>query len=215
MFMVKDYTKKSEITKIREFVYDGMAGCSVSSEAFATYWVAMENNFFNTADFGLMDRFFSDYLTIQNNGIVPSENSVAENFINYFNKAARFQKKEIILRNIYRYSVYFLKLEFSKIADDQIREKVDIINAYGAKDAYPFLMEVFEDYDYAHINKNMLLDILNTVIGFVEDRNSLEPLQKAVSFAGLSTEINKMMVLKDYVPKFVVEESDFEKKSVG
>lgn len=110
--------------------------------------------------------------------------------------------------------MYFLKLEFSKVADDMIREKVETINAYGAKDAFPFLMEVFEDYDYAHINKNMLMDILNTVIGFIEDRNSLEPLQKAVSFAGLSTEINKMMVLKDYVPKFVVEEQYEEKSAV-
>lgn len=212
--MVKDYTKKCEITKIREFVYERMNASTVSMEAFALYWVAMENNFFNTGDFSLFERFFSDYLTIQNNGVVPDEDAVAENFVKYFNKASRFQKKEIILRNIYRYSVYFLKLEFSKISDDMIREKVEIINTYGAKDAYPFLMEVFEDYDYAHINKNMLMDILNTVIGFIEDRNSLEPLQKAVSFAGLSTEINKMMVLKDYVPKFVVEEQYEEKSAV-
>ena len=95
-----------------------------------------------------------------------------------------------------------------------IREKVEIINNYGAKYEYDLLMEVFEDYYFAHINKNMLMDILNTVIGFIEDRNSLEPLQKAVSFAGLSTEINKMMVLKDYVPKFVVEEQYEEKSAV-
>ena len=206
--MFKDYTKKSEITKIREFIYEGLSGGMF--EAFGTYWVAMENNFFNTGDFSLMDRFFHDYLTIQNNGIVPNDGCVADNFIDYFNKAARFQKKEIILRNIYRYSVYFLKLEFSRISDEQVKEKVDIVNAFGAKDAYPFLMEVFEDYDYAHINKNMLLDILNTVIGFIEDRNSLESLQKAVSFAGLSSEINKMMVLKDYVPKFVIEDDESE-----
>ena len=208
--MVNDYTQKSEITKIREFVYNELSG--LTFEAFGTYWIAMENNFLNTGDISLMDRFFRDYLTIQNNGIMPQEGCVAVNFTNYFNKAVRFQKKEIILRNIYRYSVYFLKLEFSKISDEQIREKIDIVNAFGAKDSYPFLMEVFEDYDYAHINKNMLLDILNTVIGFIEDRDGLESLQKSVSFAGLSSEINKMLVLKDYIPKFVIEDENFEKE---
>ena len=94
-------------------------------------------------------------------------------------------------------------------------EKIEEINTFGAKDAYPFLMEVLEDYDYAHINKNMLLDILNTVIGFIEDRNSLESLQKSVSFAGLRSEINIMIVLIDYVPKFVVEElSSVEKFAI-
>ena len=208
--MTNDYTKKCEITKIREFIYEGLN--EALFEAFGTYWVAMESNFLNTGDISLMNRFFCDFLTIQNNGIVPAEENIANNFISYFNKASRFQKKEIILRNIYRYSVYFLKLEFSNISDPQIREKIEEINTFGAKDAYPFLMEVLEDYDYAHINKNMLLDILNTVIGFIEDRNSLESLQKSVSFAGLSSEINKMMVLKDYVPKFVVEERSSEKK---
>lgn len=55
--MVKDYTQKCEISKIREFVYERMNASTVSMEAFALYWVAMENNFFNTGDFSLFERF--------------------------------------------------------------------------------------------------------------------------------------------------------------
>ena len=99
---------------------------------------------------------------------------------------------------------------FAELKDDEIRKRVKKINAYKAKDAYPFLMEVFEDYEFAHINKNMLLEILDTVIGFIEERNSKKPSQIALSFATLSAEINKMLVLKDYTPHFVIDKTELE-----
>ena len=52
----------------------------------------------------------------------------------------------------------------------------------------------------------MLIEILDTVIGFICERNSKKPSQVALSFAGLSNEINKMLILKDYTPTFVAEQ---------
>lgn len=209
--MREDFNKLSELTKIRKFIFADIKGTCGSAggllEAYNTYWLEMENNFLNIENVNLLEQFIVDFLTIQDNGLIPNRDELMRIFVEYYRRATKFQKKEIVLRNIYRYSVYFLKISFAQIKDEEIKSKIDEINSLDAKDAYPFLMEVFEDYDYAHINKNMLLDILNTVIGFVHDRNSLEPSQMALSFAGLSNEINKMMILKDYVPKFVVTET--------
>lgn len=208
--MREDFNTPSEITKIRKFIFADIKNAAYGHigllEAYNTYWLEMENNFLNLENVNLLEQFLVDYLTIQDNGLIPPRDELMKIFVEYYFRATKFQKKEIVLRNIYRYSVYFLKISFGQIPDNEIKEKIDRINKLEAKDAFPFLMEVFEDYDYAHINKNMLLDILDTVIGFINDRNSAEPSQMAVSFAGLSNEINKMMILKDYVPKFIVEE---------
>lgn len=216
--MNTDFNAVSELTKIRKFIFsDIKSACEYAPgllEAYNTYWLEMENNFLNICDVNLFEQFIVDYLTIQDNGLIPDKKELMTIFCEYYTRATKYQSKEIVLRNIYRYSIYFLKISFGQIKDKEIKAKIAEINSLGAKDAYPFLMEVFEDYDYAHINKNMLLDILDTVIGFIHDRNSKEPSQMAVSFAGLSNEINKMMILKDYVPKFIVEETGKEEGSL-
>lgn len=207
----------TELSKIRKFIFADISSDSSSAmlEAYRLYWLEMENSFFNICNIDLFEKFIFDFITIQKNGVLPRENELMSDFVNYYMNACKYQKKELVLRNIYRYSVYFLKICFGEIQDNEIKAKIDEINALDANDAYPFLMEVFEDYDYAHINKNMLLDILDTVIGFVYDRNSQEPSPLAVSFAGLSNEINKMMILKDYVPKFTVEEISRKENTIN
>ena len=201
----------SELTKIRKFVFADLknSGNPKSLEAYNNYWLELENNFLKLERVDLLEQFFVDFLTIQSNGVIPKRDELMNNFVNFYANAAKFQSKESILRNLYKYSLYFLRISFADVKDPDIRAKIEEINCENAKDAYPFLMEVFEDYDYAHINKKMLIEILNTVIGFIHDRNSLNPSQIALSFAGLSGEINKMMILKDYVPKFKVDKTDY------
>lgn len=200
----------TELTKIRKFVFADLKNSKNIRllEAYNNYWMELENNFLKLDKIDLMEQFFVDFLTIQNNGVIPKKDELMGEFVRFYANAAKFQSKELVLRNLYKYSVYFLKISFADIQDNEIKAKIVEINSEDAKDAYPFLMEVFEDYDYAHINKNMLLEILDTIISFIYDRNSLKPSQMALSFAGLSNEINKMMILKDYVPKFKIDKKD-------
>ena len=106
--------------------------------------------------------------------------------------------------------MYYLRITFAQLKDDDIRKKIKTINALKATDSYPFLMEVFEDFEFAHINRAMLLEILVTVLGFIHERNSKKTSQIALSFARLSNEINKMLILKDYTPRFVVDKKEIK-----
>lgn len=185
-------------------------------EIYSSHWLDMENSYLEAGEKvnkNLLERFFVDFMTIQNNGIIPSREDLFINFVEFYRTAEKFQKKDLIIKNLMRYSVYYLKILFAKLTDDEIRLRIKKINAYDATDSYPFLMEVFEDYENANINRTMFLEILDTVINFIEARNSAKPSQVALSFAGLSTEINKMLVLKDYMPKFVVDVEEFPEKS--
>lgn len=202
--------KISNTSRIRKFVSAELTNSGLQ-DIYSTYWLEMENSYLEASEVlnqQVLEKFFIDYLTIQNNGKIPAKEDLFLNFVDFYQQAIKYQKKELIIKHVFRYSVYYLKIMFSRLSDEEIRLKIKKINAYNAVDAYPFLMEVFEDYEFAHINKSMLLEILDTVIGFIEERNSKKPSQIALSFAGLSTEINKMLVLKNYTPHFVMDEKE-------
>lgn len=204
------FNELSEISKIRKFILSDLRS-SNQAELFNNYWLEMEVRFLTAAEKvkkNLFEKFLIDYLTIQKNAVIPKKENLLKEFIDFYQKITKFQDKEFIIKNIYRYSIYYLRITFAQIKDDDIRKKVKTINALKAVDSYPFLMEVFEDFEFAHINRAMLLEILDTVLGFIHERNSKKPSQVALSFAGLSKEINKMLVLKDYTPRFVVDKKE-------
>lgn len=75
------------------------------------------------------------------------------------------------------------------------------INDIDTKDAYPFLMEVFEDFESELIDKEILLEILSTVENFVTNRDKLIHPEK--TFVTLSNDVNQMLALKHFTPKIV------------
>lgn len=209
------FDELSEVSKIRRFVYSDLKNLSLF-DIYNTYWLDMEEVFLSTSEKlneNLLEKFLIDYLTIQNNAVIPKKENLFKEFLSFYQRISKFQNRSLIIKNIYRYSVYYIRLIFADLKDDEIRKKIKKINALKAKDAYPFLMEVFEDFEFAHINRSMLLEILDTVLGFIDERNSKKPSQVALSFAGLSNEINKMLILKDYTPHFVIDNIDTVNKN--
>lgn len=208
----------TEVSKVRRFIFSDLGNMGLKS-LYNTYWLEMENLFIDASEKvgkNLFELFLVDYLTIQKNAVIPKKENLLKEFVDFYQEISKFQSREIIIKNIFRYSMYYLRITFADLQDEDIRRKIKTINALKASDSYPFLMEIFEDYEFAHINRAMLLEILDTVLGFINERNSKKPSQIALSFAGLSTEINKMLVLKDYTPHFVVEETNYlEKETIN
>ena len=208
----------TEVSKVRRFIFSDLGNMGLKS-LYNTYWLEMENLFIDASEKvgkNLFELFLVDYLTIQKNAVIPKKENLLKEFVDFYQEISKFQSREIIIKNIFRYSMYYLRITFADLQDEDIRRKIKAINALNASDSYPFLMEIFEDYEFAHINRAMLLEILDTVLGFINERNSKKPSQIALSFAGLSTEINKMLVLKDYTPHFVVEETNYlEKETIN
>ncbi len=208
----------TEVSKVRRFIFSDLGNMGLKS-LYNTYWLEMENLFIDASEKvgkNLFELFLVDYLTIQKNAVIPKKENLLKEFVDFYQEISKFQSREIIIKNIFRYSMYYLRITFADLQDEDIRRKIKTINALMAYDSYPFLMEIFEDYEFAHINRAMLLEILDTVLGFINERNSKKPSQIALSFAGLSTEINKMLVLKDYTPHFVVEETNYlEKETIN
>ncbi len=192
----------TQVDLIRNYVYRELKEAK-QNHIFKTYWLEIEKNLQS-----LTEDFIIDYLTIQNNGNIPNNQELLSEFEAFFENISKLKPKEDIVKHIYRYSSYYKKIYNSDIKDTVLKERLLIINSYQAKDTYPYLMEVFEDYDFAHINRNMLLDILDMTIGFVEQRLNNDNGMPSVNFASLSKDINKMLLLRELTPRIVVENVD-------
>lgn len=75
------------------------------------------------------------------------------------------------------------------------------INDIDTKDAYPFLMEVFECFESELVDKEILLEIPSTVENFVTNRDKLIHPEKM--FVTLSNDVNQILALKHLTPKIV------------
>lgn len=195
-------TTFSQVDLIRNFLYKEFKQRQ-TLHIFNTYWLGLEK------DLGAaLENFMVDYVSIQNNGIIPQKEKLYAAFMDYFLRINRFKTVEEMIKHTYRYACFYHKILFAEIADIEINERLKKINKYGAKDAYSYLMEVFEDYEFAHINKHMLIDILDTVIDFIEARESGEKYFRGVKFADLSKNLNKMLALKDFTPRLIKQNVD-------
>ena len=144
----------SEVSKIRKFIYSDLQNSNMS-DVFNTLWLDMEFKFLEASEKlnkNLFEKFLIDYLTIQKNAVIPQKENLLKEFIDFYQKISKFQDKELVIKNIYRYSIYYLRITFAQLKDDDIRKKIKTINALKATDSYPFLMEVFEDFEFAHSN---------------------------------------------------------------
>ncbi len=165
---------------------------------FANYFARIEENYAKSSMLHKFPDFICAYLTIYTNGkdLTPEDTYIY--FRDFYNYAVKMKTDENILKHIYRYSNYYLKILTLDVSDVDIRNLLSKINQLGAEDTYSYLMEVFEDYEFAHINKNMFLDILETVLEYASERKFSH--KKPLPFSALSYELNKMLAMKDYVP---------------
>ncbi len=170
-------------------------------ELYKNYWSQMEQAFANTQTSGLFKAFLNDYLTIQNAGKIIETNQLAPSFKDFFEERSKYQSSQEILKHIYRYSRYYLQIVFNTISNSKIRKLVADINDFEAKDAYPFLMEVFDDYENELITESILIEILKTAKNFIIQRQESDQDENSMSFADLSNNINKMLALKELTPK--------------
>ncbi len=189
---------KPQINLISDFISqkDSEAGLA---------WAKTLKKYKELGDESLIENFIIDFLTIQNDGKVPSRNALYNNFKSYYIRISKYLTAEVIIDNMCKYSQNYLKILKSSFDDFQIKKQMIVLNENNGQDAYPYLMEVMDDLDNGHINKEVFSDILTMINSFVLNRQEESFAEVTLDFASLSKELNKMLVLKDYVPKIIDE----------
>ena len=134
--------------------------------------------------------FLYHFLTIQKDGVTPPKDRLYADFCTYFSRMLEMQSEKKVLEQIARYAKYYLMLKLEYIEDKDFARSISVINAYEAWDAYPFLLEVMDDYENKRIDSTALLNMLN----MVEDL-AFKRLQTGEdnSLSTLGMDINKML----------------------
>ncbi|QRG65978.1 DUF262 and DUF1524 domain-containing protein [Brevibacillus choshinensis] len=177
------------------------------TDLYTEYWYPMERSFGNLNDSALFDRFMRDYLTVKT-GKIPNILDVYAVFKDYVYHHSEQTVKDII-EDIYRFSKHFVKLAFQTEKDKSINQVLVDINTLKVDVSYPFLLEVYDDYEHQKLSKEDFIAILKLVEAYVFRRaicgvatNSLNK-----TFATIIKEIDKESYLESTTAVFLLKES--------
>lgn len=152
-----------------------------------------------------LESFLKDFITARLDENVINKEAVYNNFKKYFYKISKYQKPREIVETIHKYAIYYLKIANSDFKNEKIKHQINILNQNSGRDAYPYLMEVLDDFENGHINESAFLNLLMMINLFIESRDDYTIGNISIDFSKLSKELNKMLVLKDYVPDIISE----------
>lgn len=133
---------------------------------FETIWNPIEENARDIVkQNSLVSDYIRDYLTLRNKKI-PNKNKVYIEFKSlYNNKKDEAYHQE--LENIKSLSVHYKKfINPTSVSDIAIRRELEYINRLEINVAFPFLLQVFEDYENGIILKDELIKILKLIQSF-------------------------------------------------
>ncbi len=197
----------SQADLIRNFILMGLEP-QEQTALYNEYWLPMEQSFGQAHYTQLFDRFMRDYLTVKNNGIIPTLREIYTEFKSYVYSQETATVKDIVA-DIYRYASHFAKLALSRSPDAEIQQALQDINVLKVDVAYPFLLEVYDDYSHTLLTREEFITVLNIVESYVFRRvicgiptNSLNK-----TFATLSRSIDKTHYLESIMATFLLKDS--------
>ncbi|WOF15411.1 DUF262 domain-containing protein [Methanoplanus sp. FWC-SCC4] len=162
------------------------------------FWYPMEENFHESKEEHIFDRFMRDYLIVKT-GKIPRLNQVYEAFKLYTHKIGAPTVHEII-SDIYKFSQYFTAMNLFNEEDEKLRKIFFDIKSLRVDVVYPFLIEVYDDYQNKIINKDEFIEILNFTENYIFRRAVCEIPTNSLNktFAGLSRELYKNNYLDSF-----------------
>lgn len=193
----------SQADLIRNYILMGLEP-KQQEQLYNEYWFTMEQSFGQTDYSARFDPFMRDYLTIKS-GRIPNIHEVYEAFKEYA------QKKSIpeIVADIHKYSKYYVRMALLKEEDKEIKRIFTDINTLRVDVAYPFLLEVYDDYTQKKLNREELIQILKLVENYVFRRSicgiPTNSLNK--TFATLSRELDKGHYLESFMAALLLKDS--------
>jgi uncharacterized protein with ParB-like and HNH nuclease domain len=123
------------------------------------YWYKIEKNTkFN------VDSFIRDFLTYKER-VIPNKDKVYDSF-KKFVRQNHPEDIENFLKELLKFSTYYNKIAFSREENEDINNLLKRINKLEVSVSYPFLLEVFDDYNEGILKKEDVVGILKILESF-------------------------------------------------
>lgn len=193
----------SQADLIRNYVLMGLDH-QEQVKLYKHYWYPMEQRFLHAGDTKLFDQFMRDYLTMKQ-GTIPNIKNVYASFKIYHPSKFTTPISEIIA-NLYRFAAYFMNIAVQQYERDiDLKRAFFDINTLKVDVAYPFLLEVYDDYSNKLLTKEDFLAILKIVESYVFRRMVCAIHSHGLNkvFATLAREIDKEHYLESVKRAFL------------
>ncbi len=156
----------SQADLIRNFILMGL-NRSKQNEIYIAYWQKIELHAKELkTNQSRVSEFVRDYLTLKTSKI-PNKNNVYLQFKERFPDLS-LEALESLLAEFRVYSRYYHKfINPLEEPDTEIRQQLNNIQQLEVSVCYPFLMQVFADYDQQRITKSQLLAVIELIQSFV------------------------------------------------
>ena len=136
------------------------------NRVYKNIWLPIEENAqFNSGAVSMVSDFMRDYITLQTKNI-PNKNKVYYEFKKRYNKKG--ENFELELENIKKFSYHYKKIiNPETVSDQEIKKELCYISRLKINVAFPFLLQIFEDYENKIIDQVALIKILKLIQSFV------------------------------------------------
>ena len=155
----------SQADLIRNYILMGLNRNS-QNKIYDNYWEIIEKSAKdNTANSSRVSDFIRDYLTLKNNKI-PNKNKVYQEFKDKFPTTTidALENNLVPIKKLVKHYNKILNPEIEK--DTDIRQQLTNINNLEINVAYPFIMQVYDDYLSEIISKQIFIEVLDLIQSF-------------------------------------------------
>jgi uncharacterized protein with ParB-like and HNH nuclease domain/predicted transport protein len=161
----------SEADLIRNYILMGLEH-GLQTEIYQDLWRPMEVEFGQEAYGDQFDDFIRHYLTIKS-GDIPRLSEVYEAFkeysVKYFADGGNVRE---LVADIRKFAHYFVAMALEKESNSKLRPLFDDLFKYlNYSVAYPFLMEVYSDFESNLLSENDFREIIQLVESYVFRRS--------------------------------------------
>ena len=156
----------SQADLIRNFILMGL-DAELQSKLYKEFWHPMELDFGQEAYGTHFDSFMRHYLTVKT-GEIPRIDDVYEAFKTYAHSTdTAAAGVESLVKDIRDYARHFCAMALNAEPDTDLNQAFDDLRQLKVDVAYPFLLEIYDDYKADTLSKDDLLTIVRLVEAYV------------------------------------------------
>lgn len=154
----------SQADLIRNFILMGLES-ELQTRLYEQYWRPMEVGFGQEAYTTYFDGFMRHYLTLKT-GEIPNVNEVYEAFKKH-SRSPKAGNTEALVADIRAFAGYFCKMALGAEQDTDLKQVFQDVRELKVDVAYPFLLELYNDYITGTLSKNDLLQAARLLESYV------------------------------------------------
>lgn len=156
-------TPLTQADLIRNYIFMKIEGEEKQKELYTNYWRPMENSLGTE-----LESFFWRY-SLKDGTFVKIKRTYANLKVELETNTQRNAEDE--LKKLYEYSIFYKKLiDPKKEENKEIRKRIIRQNSWEIRTAYPFLLNIYRDYNDKKITLEQFCEILDIIESFVVRR---------------------------------------------